>query len=457
MFFKQYKVQGLGCYSYMIGCPAEATACVVDPERHIQQYIDDAESNGLKITAIFDTHIHADHITGSAELACATGAPIYISHEADVKYPHNDLSEGDIFKFGSAELRVLETPGHTPNSVSFVITDLSRSADPFGILTGDLLFVGDIGRPDLAGENLLTQQVKNLYESLYIKLAKFPDWIEVYPAHGQGSLCGKGMSSKPMTTLGFERRNNKLLNNMPYNEFHKIMTSNFQTRPDNFITIVDKNSAGPKLIRQAEKFRPLTNNQTQREIDAGATLVDVRNQTSFGSAFIDSSINIGLSPNSVNWLGMFVPAEQSIVIIANSAQEAHEANHIFKRAGYDNIVGYVSDGLTSWASQARPLNHLPQLTVEGVKRVLEKYPDHVVIDVRSEDEFHADHIEAAINIPATTLVGQPIDIPKDKYITVVCASGYRSNIAGSFLKSQGYQHVYSLIGGMTAWKNFDRH
>ena len=456
MFFKQYKVNGLGCYSYMLGCPGSGTACVVDPERHIQQYIEDAEANGMKITAIFDTHIHADHITGSAELSTATGAPIYISHAADVKYPHNDLTEGDVFKFGAAEIRILETPGHTPNSISLIVTDLSRSTEPFGILTGDLLFVGDIGRPDLAGADLLNQQIKNLYQSLYIKLAKFPDWIEIYPAHGQGSLCGKGMSSKPMTTLGFERRNNKLLNNLPYEEFHKIMTSGFQTRPDNFIAIVDKNAEGPKLIRQAEKFRLLTNSQIEREKNTGAVLVDVRNQTSFGSAFIDGSLNIGLSPNSVNWLGMFVPAEKTIIIIANSAADAHEANHIFKRAGYDNIIGYISDGLVSWASQAKLLNHLPQLTVEGLKHVLEKYADHIVLDVRSVDEYESGHIEKAINIPATQIVNQEIDIPKDAHITVVCASGYRSNIAGSFLKSQGYNQVFSLIGGMTAWKNFEQ-
>ncbi len=451
MFFQQFKVDGLGCYSYMIGCPRQGTACVVDPERHVERYLDVAQDNGLRITDIFDTHLHADHITGSQELAAQTGATIHVHHAAQVEYQHEPLREGQRFRFGSAEIEIIETPGHTPNSVSLAVTDHARSDDVQALLTGDLLFVGDIGRPDLAGADLLEQQVRNLYDSLYEKLARFPDWTEVYPAHGEGSLCGKGMSAKPMTTLGYERRNNPLLNNMPFEEFHKVMTEEFQVRPDNFADMVDKNRKGPALLKDAVTFTRLAVPQVEQAVRNGAKLVDVRNQVAFGAAFLPGSINIGMRPGSINWLGMVVDAESEIIIVADSESDAKEAAFRFQRAGYDRLIGYLADGVAPWAVQGKQLDHLPQVTADGLQHVLDKYKDHVVLDVRTDGEWETKHIDRAAHIPIADLIQNGTDLPKDKHITAVCDSGYRSNIAGSFLKSLGYTHVFSLIGGMTAW------
>ena len=451
MFFKQFKVEGLGCYSYLIGCPANGTACVVDPERHVAQYLETAQENGLQITDVFDTHLHADHITGSAELATRTGATIHVHPATEVDYPYEPVHEGQCFRFGAAELEVIETPGHTPNSITLVVTDHGRSEEVFALLTGDLLFVGDVGRPDLAGEDLLETQVQALYESLYMKLSRFPDWTEVYPAHGEGSLCGRGMSAKPMTTLGFERRNNPLLKDLPFEEFRRIMTANFQIRPPNFAAIVDKNRLGPKLLSELATFAELSIRQVENAVRQGARIVDTRAQTAFGAAFIPGSMNIGMMSSSVNWLGMVLDADNDIVVVADSATVAREAAHQFQRAGYDRLIGYMDDGITSWALQGKPLNHLPQLTPVSLRHVLSKYPDHVVLDVRTDAEWQTGHIDQAIHMPISKLVKTGIDLDKQRHITTVCRSGYRSNIAGSFIKSLGYDHVFSLIGGMTAW------
>ena len=451
MLFKQFKVEGLGCYSYMIGCPGAGTACVVDPERHVGRYVETAQENGLEITHVFDTHLHADHITGSAELAAQTGATVCVHPAVEAAYPHEPVHEGQRFRFGAAELEVLETRGHTPNSISLAVIDQARSSDVVALLTGDLLFVGDVGRPDLAGEDLLEEQVRNLYESLYTKLGRFPDWTEVYPAHGEGSLCGRGMSAKPMTTLGYERRNNPLVKGLSFDEFREIMTANFQVRPPNFAAIVEKNRRGPALLDATAAFTELSVLQVERAMQEGARIVDTRAQTAFGAAFIPDSVNIGMTPSSVNWLGMVLDAETDIAIVADSPADAREAVHLFRRAGYDRLIGYLGGGISGWALQGKPLDHLPQLTPASLRHVLDKYPDHVVLDVRTDHEWEGGHIEEAVHVPIAGLVSEGVDLGEGRHITTVCRSGYRSNIAGSVLKSLGYEHVFSLIGGMTAW------
>ena len=455
MFFRQFKVDGLGCYSYLIGCPKDGVACVVDPERHVSKYLEIAQENGLQIKDVFDTHLHADHITGSQELAAKTGAIVHVHPGVEAGYRHEMLREGQQFRFGAVKLEVIETPGHTPNSISLAVTDTLRSEDAFALLTGDLLFVGDIGRPDLAGEDLLDQQVRNLYDSLHNKLARFPDWTEVYPAHGEGSLCGRGMSAKPMTTLGFERRNNPLLS-MPFEEFQRIMTEGFQLRPPNFAAIVEKNRQGPKLLSQVSSFTRFSISEVEHAMQDGAKLVDTREQTAFGAAFLPGAINIGLKPNSVNWLGMVVDASSDIIIVADSEADALGAAYRFRRVGYDNLIGYLADGVSGWAIQGKALDHLPQLTPASLMHVLEKYNDHIVLDVRTDTEWKTGHIKNAIHKSISKLIEEGIELDKQRHITTVCASGYRSNIAGSFLKSLGYEHVFSLIGGMTAWKAAQR-
>lgn len=457
MLFRQFKVEGLGCYSYLIGCPRAGVAFVVDPERHVNQYLRTAEQQGVRITHVFDTHLHADHISGAVELAAKVEADIYVHPKVEAKYPHNRVKEGDRFAFGIAQIEVIETPGHTPNSITIAVADTSRASETMLLLTGDLLFVGDIGRPDLAGEDLLEQQVQGLYDSLYTTLSRFPDWTEVYPAHGEGSLCGKGMSSKPMTTLGFERKYNPLLNGMPFEEFRLTMTASFQVRPPGFRQIVKTNQQGPAALSSLREVRRLSIGEVEKLQSQGATLVDVRHATAFGASFVPGSINIGLTPQSATWLGMVLETSSNLIIICDSEAHGRAAADQFVRVGFDNILGFLDGGVSAWAASAKPLNHLPQLSVQGLEHVLGKYPDHVVLDVRTEDEWNRGHIDNAVHKPIASLVREGIDFPnKQQHITVICGSGYRSNIAGSFLKSKGYEHVFSVIGGMTAWSHLKR-
>jgi rhodanese-related sulfurtransferase len=254
-----------------------------------------------------------------------------------------------------------------------------------------------------------------------------------------------------MTTLGFERRNNPLLAGMSFKDFRRTMTESFQLRPPNFAAIVATNRRGPALLRNAAPFTRLAVPQVERALREGVRLVDVRAQAAFGAAFLPGAINIGLRPSSVNWLGMVLDAESEIVIVADGEADAREAAHRFRRAGYDRLVGYLPDGVSGWALQGRPLDHLPQLTPASLARVLEKYPDHVVLDVRTDQEWQTGHIEGALHLPISDLIKGGIGLDRGRHVTAVCASGYRSNIAGSFLKSLGHEHVFSLIGGMTAW------
>ncbi len=449
MFFKQFKVEGIGCLSYMIGCPQEGKAVVVDPKRDYEEYIYTAQENGLKITAIIDTHVHADHISGALELSKKTGAIIYTGAEPEIKYEHKILKEKDKIKFGNVLLEILETPGHTPYSISIVVYDLSRSEKPVMVLTGDLLFVGSIGRPDLAGEELLEEQIDNLYNSLFNKILKLPDYVEIYPAHGEGSLCGRGLSAKSSSTLGYEKASNPLLN-LSYEEFKEIFSKDFPHRPKNFSYIIKANKKGPNLIYDLPKLKHFYPAELKNFINSGGVVVDLRDATSFGSAHIPKSINIGLSPKSPTWLGTVVDPEKEIVLIGNNLSEINTASTLFRRVGYDNIIGYML-GINSWIMSGEDTGFLPQISIHSLKHVLEKYSNHHVIDVRSKEEWDSGHIKEAVHIPLEKFIDEDIDLEFKEHISVICGSGYRSNIAGSILKAKGYKNVYSVIGGMSAW------
>lgn len=450
MFFKQIKVEGLGCLSYIIGCPKIGKAFVVDPKRDIEDYIRIADEKNLKITGIVDTHVHADHISGAQELRALTGADIFIHENAAVSYKHKPLKDADRFEIGNAIIDVLYTPGHTPNAVSLAVTDKARGDNPELLLTGDLLFVGSIGRPDLAGGELLDEQVKNLYSSLYEKLGKYPDLVEIYPAHGEGSLCGAGLSAKLSSTLGFERKNNPYFN-LSFNDFKNELTATTPFRPKNFTHIIEQNKKGAQFISELVQPVKLTAADIKNAIQDGKKIVDLRDAASFGGAHIPGSLNIGFTPQSATWLGTVVDPHHEIILLSNTRQDIEAGTTLFRKAGYDHIIGFFI-GIFEWIAKGEETGFLPQLSIHGLNRVMQKYPNHHLVDVRRDDEWNSGHIEGSIHIPIHRLIEAGIDLKKDDHISMVCASGYRSNITGSFLKSQGFKHIYSVIGGMNAWK-----
>ncbi|HHC25540.1 MAG TPA: MBL fold metallo-hydrolase, partial [Desulfobacterales bacterium] len=299
MYFKQVTVEGMGCLSYVIGCPQAGTACVVDPKRDVQDYIDIARKNDMRITHIFETHIHADHLSGNQELRSRTQADICFLEGSPVEFEHKTVREGQVFEFGKTSIEIMATPGHTPFSMSLVVTDTARGPHPWMVLTGDCMFVGDVGRPDLAGQEMIDEQVANLYHSLH-KLGSLPESVEIFPAHGEGSLCGKGMSPKSSSTIGFETRSNPVLS-LNEKSFRQEFTQTFPERPKSFTHIIEMNLKGPPLMERCPITRDLSPAQVKSLSNNGATILDVRNTAAFGGVHIKGSINIGLAKQTANW------------------------------------------------------------------------------------------------------------------------------------------------------------
>ena len=452
MYFKQISVEGMGCLSYLIGCPQAKVACVVDPKRDIQEYIDLARENGMKITHIFETHMHADHVSGNQELCSRTGAEICFMEGTPVTFKHTALKEGETINLGNAKLEFLKTPGHTPHSMSILVTDMSRSQEPWLVLTGDCLFVGDIGRPDLAGKELIAEQISNLYDSLYNKLGKMPDNLEVFPAHGEGSLCGKGMSAKSNSTIGFEKHNNKMLN-LSREMFKNRMMQSFPERPKSFTHIINSNKNGSPLLDRCPIVRDMNQEQVQEEINRGALVLDTRDTAAFGGVHIPGSINIGFAKQTANWIGMVIDPDEKLILIV-SDEKAYEAMTVhLHRIGYDNIIGYLYGGIAAWQEAGLPIRQLRQISTEKLKRKIKTGQCEYIFDVRTPAEWENGHIEQATHLPLMKLLNQSPDIPKDKEVIVTCGMGYRGNIAASFLQNEGFEHVHSLAGGMAAWVN----
>ena len=452
MYFKQITAEGLGCLSYLIGCPAAQMACVVDPKRDVQDYIDIARENGMQITHIFETHIHADHVSGNMELKSRTGADIYLLKDSPVDYQFKGVEEGDQFEIGNVRLEIIKTPGHTPHSISILVTDKTRSDSPWLVLTGDCLFVGDIGRPDLAGKELIDEQVANLFDSLYNKLGRLPESMEVFPAHGQGSLCGKGMSAKSNSTIGFEKSNNSILN-LSKDDFVKTMSATFPERPKSFNHIIETNKIGPPLLERCPVTRDLSPLQVKDYLERGAVLLDTRDNASFGGVHIPGSINIGFAKQTANWIGMVIEPGAELIMVTADEQKYDAMCVELHRIGYDNIIGYLYGGITSWQEAGYPISQLWQISTAKLNDKLNANHYKHFLDVRTTDEWNLFRIKEAEHYPLAELLKKAPDISKDEEIIVTCGVGYRGNIAASFLQSKGFEHVHSLAGGMKAWIN----
>ncbi|MBU1230930.1 MAG: MBL fold metallo-hydrolase [Proteobacteria bacterium] len=450
MFFKQTQTPGLGCFSYILGCPAAGVMAVVDPRRDIGEYLDFAASEGMRLTHIFETHVHADHVSGAQELRAMTGAGIYIHESAGAGYDHVAITAGDVFTLGAARIEVLHTPGHTPNSVSLLVSDLVRSDRPQMVLTGDLLFVGDVGRPDLPGELILDEQVRNLHHSLHVVLGGLPDSLEVYPAHGQGSLCGRGMSSKNMSTLGYERLANPMLQHKSLESFKAALLSALPVRPRSFSAIIAMNLEGAPLLGRCPAEQMLPPEGFAALMEQGAVVIDTRDAASFGGAHIPGSLNIGFERQMANWVGMAVPPGSEILLVVEGRERFEAMRTELQRIGYDAILGWLSGGLSSWILSGRAVASLAQVSVHELRQALDS-PAATLIDVRTPAEWQAGHIAQAVHRPLAEIIERGVDFCLEGPVSVVCGSGYRSNIVGSLLKAGGCVQVRSVAGGMLAW------
>ena len=442
MLLKRYFVEGIAHASYLIG--DGGVAAVVDPKRDVDEYIADAAAAGLKITAVLNSHPHADFASGFKELAARTGAKIYTSQVAPVKYECVAGRDGERIPLGSLEAEILETPGHSPDSLSFLVRE---NGQPLLVFTGDLLFVNDVGRPDLRdAESDPTALAGALYDSLFGKILSLPDDVKVYPSHGAGSLCGRALGSAPFTTVGQEKQFNWAAQIKERSEFIKQMLGNLPERPAYFGFDVGLNLRGAPALSELPALHQLSAEEVKQAVSGGAVVIDTRPAALFGAGHFAGSLNIGLgSTMFATWAGFFVPGESQIVLVVNDASAAATARLALARIGFDQVIGFVESDAVEEQHQ------LTQLSAGDLRTA----PDHgempFVLDVRTHGEWQSGHIESAKHLPLARLPVRLAEVPKDRRVAIICGSGYRSSVAASLLLRQGHARLANVIGGMSAY------
>ncbi len=435
-----------GCIAYLIGCERAGVAAVVDPSRpDLDEYEAFARAHGLALSHVLDTHIHADHVSGNRELAERTGGELCLHEAADVRFPHRRVADGDRLRLGSVEIRVLHTPGHTPESMCLVVTDTTRAAEPWFALTGDTLFVGDVGRPDFGGEAAALA----LYRSLFQRLLPLGDAVEVYPAHGAGSVCGRTMSAKLGSTIGFERRFNPALRHRDADGFVRALMQGLPPRPPNMDGVIAKNK-GVVMLKRATPER-LSPGDVGARLAAGATLVDVRDPRAFGAGHVAGSLNVWIdSPQFAERVGWFTPPDRPLVLLAETEMDVARAIAALARIGLDDVAGYVV-GSPSVRASGLPVTELPNVSASDLHHRLAAERDLVVLDVREPLEWEEGHVPGAVHIPMREVTARAAELPRDRPIAVICRGGPRSSTVGSLLLARGFSRLTNVWGGMIGW------
>jgi hydroxyacylglutathione hydrolase len=454
MYFKQFYLACLAHASYLIG--SEGEAAVVDPQRDVDEYLAEATAQGLQIKYVIETHLHADFVSGHQELAARTGAQIVFGEQAGAHFEHRAVRDGEEIRLGKVVLRFMETPGHTPEGICVVIIDTEVSDQPQKVLTGDTLFIGDVGRPDLAGGKGYTPQMmaEMMYHSLHEKLLKLPEEVEVYPAHGAGSMCGRNMSKETSSTIGEQRRFNYALKPMSKAEFVKLMTADLPEAPVYFPKDAEINRAGARGLSELSTPVALSPHEVLSLQTSGHVLLDVRSAGEFGAGHVPGSVNIGLGGQFAIWSGSLIPLNAAIVIIADTTSQVDESVVRLARVGIENVKGYLSGGIQSWREAGLALDAIEQVSVDQLKEQLAK-GELQVVDVRRPTEYSNGHVPRAMNAPLSSLDRTIDELPlqKDKPTAVICAGGYRSSAAASLLQQQGFTNLINVAGGTGAWIN----
>lgn len=448
MFFQQIYLGCLAQASYLIGSNGEAA--VVDPRRDVDEYLTAAAENGLAIRYVIETHLHADFVSGHRELAERTGASIVISAEANAEFPHLPVGDGEALPLGELTLRMISTPGHTPESICVVIEEGGR---PVKVLTGDTLFIGDVGRPDLAGGAGFTseQMAAMMYDSLHQKLLRLPDEVEVWPAHGAGSLCGRNMSSETWSTIGMQRRVNYALQPMSRQEFVVLMTGEMVEAPQYFSRDAEINRRGAGPLRDLPMPKRMTAAETVRAIDAGAIALDVREPDRFVVGHIQRALNIGLSGQYASWAGTLIPPDAGIVLVTESEDRVNEAATRLARVGLENVRGYLGGGMDAWRDAGLQAATVDQISPLEARKLSTNGSPVQFIDVRRIDEYRAAHAAGTVHMPLHQLSALARQLDARLPAAVICRTGYRSSIASSILERLGFGELYNVAGGTDAW------
>ncbi|HKD80083.1 MAG TPA: rhodanese-like domain-containing protein [Candidatus Angelobacter sp.] len=449
MYFEQFYLGCLAHASYMLG--SEGEAAVVDPQRDVDIYLKAAKERGLKIRHIFETHLHADFVSGHVELAARTGATIHIGAKAGATFPHDALRDGSEVKLGKIRITALETPGHTPEGMSLVITDEEKSPKPWAVLTGDTLFIGDVGRPDLAKSHTPQQLAGMMYDSLHGKLLKLNDDVMVYPAHGAGSLCGRSMRAERSSTIGTERLTNYALQIKSRDEFIRQLTENLPARPEYFEQDARINREGAGALGELPELAAVSPQELNSLLEQGVFALDVRPNADFAAAHVPGSVNIALSGQFASWAGAIMGLSATPVLIADTAEQYTEARMRLARVGIEDPRGFLKGGVAAWEQAGLPVAHVPQMTVEQLHDRLDGNGLQV-LDVRREPEWQAGHLADAEWFPLDQFKVSAPEVDPARPMAVHCQGGYRSMIACSLLRRAGVENVISVIGGFDAWR-----
>ena len=453
MYFKQFYLGCLAHASYLIG--SESEAAVVDPQRDVDQYIAEAAALGFEIKYVIETHLHADFVSGHRELAARTGADIIFGSEAGATFPHRAVQDGEEIQLGRVTLRVLETPGHTPESISILVIDNEVSPQPQRVLTGDALFIGDVGRPDLAGGRGYTaeQMAAMLYDSLHNKLMKLDDAVEVYPAHGAGSMCGRNISKETSSTIGEQRRFNYALKPMAKDDFVRMMTVDLPEAPAYFPRDAEINRTGAASLQELPRPQELSPEEVNALARQGHLILDVRSSAAYGNAHVPGALNIALSGQFATWCGTLIASGTPIVLIADNVAEVDEAVTRLARVGIESVVGYLRGGMQAWDQAGLTTASIPQMPIDELHEAIAEGADLQVIDVRRPGEYNNGHAPGAINLTLAHLDEEASQLDANRPTAVICQSGYRSSAATGILARRGFRNVFNVVGGTSAWIN----
>lgn len=443
MEFRQFYLGCLSHASYYVGSGAEAA--VIDPQRDVQQYLDEAAAHGQAIRYVIETHSHADFVSGHIELAAKTGAQIVYGRRAETRFETLKVKDGDELFVGGVRLRFFETPGHTPEGITIIAEEAGEAGGPAKMFTGDTLFIGDVGRPDLIGSKGFTasQMGEMLYDSLHSKILTMPDDTEVCPAHGAGSLCGKSLSKETWSTLGEQRRFNYALQPMSKEQFVKIVAADQPEVPAYFPRSAAKNLEGSAPLGELEKPRPLSTEEIER---FDGIVLDVRTAAEYGGGHVPNSINIGLGGQFASWAGTLVPIGTPIAVVAGSQEQVDEAFMRLARVGHESVKGFLLIG-----DHRDTLRTVEQVSVQRVAELMKSGEDVQLVDVRRPGEHSSGHAVGAVNISLDSLPQQLDRLDPNRPTYVICQGGYRSSLGTSILENAGFAHLHNVTGGTAAW------
>ncbi len=449
--FHRFFDEGLAQASFFLACPRSREAIIIDPRRDVDVYVEMAKSQGLRIAYTFETHVHADFACGSRELA-AVGAKTIAGPGAHLRYVNHEATHGERLRVGDISIEFMHTPGHTPEHLSILV---NQPDQPTRIFSGDTLFVGAVGRPDLLGEEQTRRLAGDLYDSLFKKLLVLDERIQVHPGHGAGSLCGAGIGNEPFTTIGQEKRLNPMLQHKTKEAFVAAVLADLPDTPPYFARMKKMNQEGPPLLGMVNGYRgpaPLSPAATATAIRNGAVLIDLRPATAFAASHPLGALNLAIGTKVGYWAGYVLPADARVVLLGANHHETTEAARQLIRIGVSRIDGYINGGFDAWRDAGLPTASIALSNVQELSSAISNGTAPLVVDVRTNKEWNAGHIDGAMHIPLGDLARRAAEIPRDRPVATMCEAGYRSSLAASVLARAGLDSIVNVTGGMSAWR-----